>query len=447
MKKSKWVVKKVVAVVLSLVLVMGLAMPAMAQTTATTDGFTPVWVVPPPLGVTDFWLCICGDFVDSQDRVIDRTTGSVTTQYHYGHGGGQSGWVYDPALNLIGLPGYSDEYQYYFGMHPSNEFQNFLASLGWMAEFYGPITRGLIVVWEVDYTMRQTRDWWLESEWTADWWYLPLEAYSGRAALMYNMQLVTDFEFDSLSSLMRPFDEPVFEFFAAQIGDRWGLIDRHGNTVIPYVFSNLMLINENTAFANFNGSYGILDLNQTMANAAAVSQLPHNLNTASDWAHEGITNAITAGLVPESLQNHYTNNITRAEFTSLAVLLYETVTDREITGRVNFNDTNDVNVQKAAYIGIVSGTGDNNFSPNMQFNREQAAVILTRLADAIGQPLPQAAAAFADNAQISSWALDSVGQVQDAGIMGGVGNNVFDPQGVFTREQSIVTILRLFDVF
>ena len=170
-----------------------------------------------------------------------------------------------------------------------------------------------------------------------------------------------------------------------------------------------------------------------------------NLNTASTWAHEGINNAVAAGLVPQSLQNHYTNNITRAEFTALAVLLYEAATGREITGRVTFNDTNDINVEKAAYIGIVSGTGNNNFSPNMQFNREQAAVILSRLADAIGQPLPQIAAAFADNAQISSWAMESVGQVQAADIMGGVGNNIFSPHGTFTREQSIITILRLFE--
>ena len=175
------------------------------------------------------------------------------------------------------------------------------------------------------------------------------------------------------------------------------------------------------------------------------NQTAPNLNTASTWAHEGINNAVAAGLVPQSLQNHYTNNITRAEFTALAVLLYETVTGREITGRVTFNDTNDVNVEKAAYIGIVSGTGNNNFSPNMQFNREQAAVILSRLADAIEQPLPQVAATFADNAQISSWAIESVGQVQTAGIMGGIGNNIFSPQGTFTREQSIVTILRLFE--
>jgi len=174
---------------------------------------------------------------------------------------------------------------------------------------------------------------------------------------------------------------------------------------------------------------------------------PNNLNTASAWAHESITNAIATGLVPQSLQNHYTNNITRAEFTALAVLLYETATGREITGRVIFNDTTDVNVQKAAYIGVISGTGNNNFSPNMQFNREQAAVMVSRLAEAIGQPLPASSPAFADNADISSWAREQTGQAQAAGIITGVGDNMFNPRGTFTREQSIILMLRLFEYF
>ena len=32
------------------------------------------------------------------------------------------------------------------------------------------------------------------------------------------------------------------------------------------------------------------------------------------------------------------------------------------------------------------------------------------------------------------------------GICGGVGNNMFSPQGSYTREQSIITLLRLFDL-
>jgi hypothetical protein len=71
--------------------------------------------------------------------------------------------------------------------------------------------------------------------------------------------------------------------------------------------------------------------------------------------------------------------------------------------------------------------------------------MLARLADVIGQPIPPSAPTFTDNAQISSWAVDAVGQMQATGIMGGIGNNMFAPKGDYTREQSIVTILRLFN--
>jgi len=173
---------------------------------------------------------------------------------------------------------------------------------------------------------------------------------------------------------------------------------------------------------------------------------PLNLSTASSWAHEGITEAIGLGLVPQTLQSQYTQTTTRAEFAALAVALYETVTGRAITERATFNDTSDINVQKMAGLGVVQGVGDGNFNPGGTITREQAAVLLARLAYAIGQPLPAAAPTFADNAQISSWAVDGVGQIQAAGIMTGVGDNIFAPQDPYTREASIITFLRLYVV-
>ena len=42
--------------------------------------------------------------------------------------------------------------------------------------------------------------------------------------------------------------------------------------------------------------------------------------------------------------------------------------------------------------------------------------------------------------------LDGVGQVQGV-LMTGLGNNMFDPLGYYTHEQSIVTMVRLYDLF
>jgi hypothetical protein len=170
------------------------------------------------------------------------------------------------------------------------------------------------------------------------------------------------------------------------------------------------------------------------------------LDSPSDWAREGITSAISNGLVPQNLQSSYTQSATRAEFCALAVSLYETVKGAEIAERKTFADTADVNVQKMGALGVVYGVSDDRFDPNGTLTREQAATMLARLAAAVGKPLPEQAATFSDNTKISSWAIVQVGQVQAAGIMGGVGNNIFDPTGKYTREQSIITILRLFDV-
>ena len=172
---------------------------------------------------------------------------------------------------------------------------------------------------------------------------------------------------------------------------------------------------------------------------------PNPEDRPSSWAEAGVADAISRGLVPMHLQSNFTQPITRAEFSALAVALYESI-NGEIAGRITFADTSDVNVEKAAAIGIVSGVGDNRFNPSGTLNREQAAVMLARLSTALGRPIPNAAPTFADNDSISDWALDGVGQIQAAGIMGGVGDNNFAPDGNYTREQSIITILRMLEL-
>ena len=167
------------------------------------------------------------------------------------------------------------------------------------------------------------------------------------------------------------------------------------------------------------------------------------VESPSIWAVELVAAAIDAGLVPFNLQSRYNQATTRAEFTALAVVLYEMVAGEEIEGREKFEDTEDVNVEKAAAIGVVEGYGDGIFGPDDKLTREQAAVMLARLADALDFTLPAEAASFVDSDSIASWAITAVGQVQAAGIMEGVGEDTFAPKLPYERQQSIVTVLRL----
>lgn len=162
----------------------------------------------------------------------------------------------------------------------------------------------------------------------------------------------------------------------------------------------------------------------------------------SSWAVGEVEEAKHLGYVPANLQENYTKPITRAEFCALAVNLYESEKG-VIADRMEFDDTDDVNVQKMGALGVVNGVGNNLFAPDAQLTRQQAATMLARLANAMGSPLPEGSVEFADAGEIASWAYTQVGQVFAAGVMNGVGNNTFAPAKSYTREQAILTVLRL----
>jgi hypothetical protein len=166
----------------------------------------------------------------------------------------------------------------------------------------------------------------------------------------------------------------------------------------------------------------------------------------SPWAVEQVFAAISANLVPSALQWNYEQATTREEFAALANTFYEAVTGRIIVPTATFYDTVNVNVRKMATIGVLSGRGNNRFDPEGNISREEAAVMLARLAVAVGQPFTSATPGFVDFEEISSWARSYVGQVQAADVMGGTGGNRFAPRNPFTREQSIVTIMTMFEL-
>ena len=112
-----------------------------------------------------------------------------------------------------------------------------------------------------------------------------------------------------------------------------------------------------------------------------------------------------------------------------------------------FEDTKNLSVSYATQLGIVAGYGNNTFGPNDPLTREQAGKILRNLLRFYGiEAANGTAPRFSDASEISSWANEDVSIIAatvvkslNTAIMSGDGRR-FNPKGVYTKEQSYMTI-------
>lgn len=183
-------------------------------------------------------------------------------------------------------------------------------------------------------------------------------------------------------------------------------------------------------------------------------------NAPSEWAEVTVEDAILSGVVPLELQKDYKYEITRAEFARLVVAALSLETGKEIEEILNekaikidknaFDDTDDSFVLSAHALGILNGYGNKKFGPNDLITREQAATMLTKLANVLnvfepnGTPL-----VFADRNTFSEWAKKSIDFVSgtieptsNTPIMNGY-NNKFNPKASYSNEQAFITIYKL----
>ena len=229
------------------------------------------WRVQPTLEYVSVRLCSCGLFFEGSDwDSIDPVTGLHSEIAAHGHGGPGAEWVYDPARGLFGHPSYGEGYHSNIGMFPLAGFESSVRGLSLSlshTDWLLSSTDGLLVVQSVDSSLRTTED---AREGVENWWNLTEGAFSGRFALMYDRELVTDFIFDGGQPWWHSFTDDgggagrKLNAIPVSRNGQWGMVDRSGNTVLPFIFENLVRIDENTAFARLDGRYGILDLHATM---------------------------------------------------------------------------------------------------------------------------------------------------------------------------------------
>lgn len=170
---------------------------------------------------------------------------------------------------------------------------------------------------------------------------------------------------------------------------------------------------------------------------------------ASGWAIPELEIANQRELIPEILdRRNYTEAITREEFASAMVKLYESLNGLKVGEYANnpFVDTDNEDIIKAYNLGITNGTSENTFSPNAKITRQEIATMMMRLVEASGVYLGNTQVlvydTFNDDMQIADWARESVYYMNNKGIIKGKGNAMFAPLDNTSIEEAIALSVR-----
>ncbi len=173
--------------------------------------------------------------------------------------------------------------------------------------------------------------------------------------------------------------------------------------------------------------------------------------TQSAWAESEISQAFAWGLTYPGVLYGFQNKITREEFCTISVKLYEKLTGAAAaTGANPFVDTSNEEVLKAYGLGIVNGVSANQFAPGNNITRQEMCVMIYRALQAAaksptlsGEP----AFPFTDKNAIADWAMNAVKFCNQNSIMLGTTPTTISPLMNTPREQAIVLVKRTYDAF
>ncbi len=236
---------------------------------------------------------------------------------------------------------------------------------------------------------------------------------------------------------------------------------------IAFIDENLNLLQDFKKADNWKSLYQVGDVDAL--NVAYYNKAKH---PASNWAREYVLLADSLGIVSDELKTKYKKKINRQEFSELiiaSIFLNATNPDLEnsasqlkiLDNAVNegeempFKDTDSRFVGLAYRLGIVNGRSADVFDPKGAISRQEAAAMLIRAYRIFqdervleyweGEMDKDLEEVFRDSNLVANWAKKDVNFVKTLGLMNGVGDRKFDPRGTYTVEQSITTIIRLYE--
>lgn len=179
-------------------------------------------------------------------------------------------------------------------------------------------------------------------------------------------------------------------------------------------------------------------------------------NRPSEWAETEIYASIEEGLVPEGLQAHYRENITRSQYVLLALRVFDLSDKVFIYNEAEpFSDIlshdQEADIKKAFNAGIIKGDGKGHFFPDKEITREEIASLIVNLLMQISPERNYKSkqdSEYADTTEISDWAKTYIDYCFENKLINGIGNDergkaIMAPKGRATIEQSIALLYRL----
>lgn len=201
-----------------------------------------------------------------------------------------------------------------------------------------------------------------------------------------------------------------------------------------------------------NGSYqftqprGTVTINVTFAKKP-VEPLPFVDVAAEDWYGDAVAAVYARGLMTGTAEDTFAPELaaTRGMVVSILHRLAGSPTvNAEVFEDVAVDDWYGQAVAWAANEGIASGTSAETFSPNAAVTREQLAALLCNFAAQQGVDTAACSdlSSFDDAETVSDWAQDAVSWAHAEGLLAGTSATTLSPQGEATRAQLAAMLVR-----
>ena len=218
-----------------------------------------VWIVEPTLSYNIIFYCQDCDLFNQYEfkretnlSDMGAKLNELISKFDYdsenlylsgGHGGGETDYKYDEKKGLYGYY-YTDEGDSEFIMRQRNDFfqepDHVNKPLAFKKIDSDKVKTFIDEVYNTDYDFSDAQ-------------------IGDKYAVAYNGTFVTDFIYDERDK------NTASDKIALKLGDKWGVLDKDGNTLIPFEFDHITFIDDDAAFAKYNGKYGILNVKRTAA--------------------------------------------------------------------------------------------------------------------------------------------------------------------------------------